>query len=130
MPIELDILENGHVLRYLMTDPWTIEDYEPILERDIMHRESVNHKVHNLTIAKLRTVPAGALRARNAPTFNHPTAGHLAMVGAPQLVRSFTEIVLKLAHYERVKFFDTEEEALEHLRGVIRAEEQDQTAKK
>jgi hypothetical protein len=128
MPVQLDILENGHVLRYNLSDPWTYEDYEPILERDIAHRESVDHKVHNLTIAKIRTVPTGALRARSNPAFNHRTAGHLLMIGAPHVVRMFTEAVLKLTHFERIKFFDSEEEGMAFLRHVIESE--DQTAKK
>jgi hypothetical protein len=119
MPVELDILDDGHILRYTIIDPWTYADFERIMALETAHRDSVNHTVHNLAVAKMRTVPPGVLRARNIPTFNHPTAGHIALVGQSQIVRLFAETVLKLARYDRARFFDTEEDALAFLRDLI-----------
>lgn len=124
MPVELDIIENGHILHYYITDPWTYEDYEPHLEREIQHRESVDHKVHNLLNARVRTVPTGALKVRSSPTFNHRTAGHVAIIGTSQIVRGFTQTIIRLANYDRLKFFDSEEQGLEYLRSIIQSEVQ------
>jgi hypothetical protein len=124
MSVEFSILEDGYVVRYGLSDPWTYEEYEEALESDVAHRESVNHKVHNLLIAKVRTVPAGVLKARGAPAFTHRTAGQLAIVGTNQIVRAFSEAVMRLAHFDRAKFFDTEDQALDYLRGIIQTEDQ------
>jgi hypothetical protein len=70
----------------------------------------------------------GFIQARNAPSFTHRTAGHLVIVGVSQHIRTFANMLARLAHFEHVQFFGTEEQALEYLRGIIRAE--DQSAKK
>jgi hypothetical protein len=122
MAVKFDILDDGHIVRYTITDPWRYEDYKVFEAEDIAHRNSVNHKVHNLTVANLRPNTAGIVKTRNSPALTHPNAGHIAIVGTGAQIRFIAEMILKLARFERAQFFDTEEQALEYLRGIIQAE--------
>ena len=122
MPVLLDVLDGGHIHRYTYIDPWTIEEYTAMEEEDLAHRESVDHLVHSLAIATMRTVPAGALRTRNASALHHRTAGHIAVVGASKIAEGFATAVFKIAHFQKVTFHHTEEEALAYLRELIQSE--------
>lgn len=123
MPVHVDIIENGHVVCYRLEDPWTYADFETALEQDIAHRDGVQHRVHNLLDAtKVRSIPMGVMKARAAPAFTHRTAGNLAIIGTSVTVRMFSETVMRLAHFNRAKFFDSEAEALEYLLHLIQAE--------
>jgi hypothetical protein len=124
MPVHFDILDAGHIIYYRQEPPWTYDEYALELEKELAHRNSVNHTVHNLMNASLvRKVPIGVLQARSAPIFSHPTGGHLAIVGVNTTVRMFSQTVLQLAKFERAKFFKTEEEGLQYLRDLIRKEQ-------
>jgi hypothetical protein len=123
MPVLLDILDGGHIHRYTYLDPWTMEEYEAVEDRDLAHRESVSHLVHSIAIAKLRTVPAGALRVRNTAALRHRTAGHVAVVGATTIVQRFADVILSVARFDKVTFHETEEAALVYLRELIKSEQ-------
>jgi hypothetical protein len=123
MPVDFSILDDGTIVRYVLSEPWSYEEYAPAESQDIAHRDSVEHTVHNLTIARVRSVPLGLLQTRNAPTFTHRTAGHLAIVGPHKIVQLFAQTIIRLANYDRARFFETEEEALTYLRELILKEE-------
>jgi len=123
MPVHFEIVEGGHILRYTYSDTWTIDEYANMEERDREYRESVNHIVHSLTIAKMKMVPSGALRTRNSPALTHRTAGSIAVVGAGKIARTFADAVFAMTHFKKVRFFDTEEQAMAWLREIIQAEQ-------
>lgn len=122
MPVLLDVLDGGHIHRYTYIDPWTIEEYNSMEEEDLTLREAANHLIHSLAIARMRTVPPGALRTRNSPALNHRTAGHIAVVGISRIAQAFAGTVFKMTHFEKVTFYETEEEALTYLRELIKSE--------
>jgi hypothetical protein len=123
MPVDMEIMEGGHIIRYTYAETWTIAEYASMEEQDRSYRESVNHKVHSLSIAKMKMGPAGALRTRNSPALTHRTAGNIAVVGAGKIAQVFAEAVFRMTHFQRVRFFDTEEQALAWLREIIRTEQ-------
>jgi hypothetical protein len=123
MPIDFQILDDGHIVRYVYTDPWTMSELDAVTEQDIAHRQQAGHKVHSLAITKINIIAAGSLKVRKSPSLNHSTAGGVAIVGSSKIVRLFADTVLKLAQFDRAKFFDTEDEALVYLREIIRKEQ-------
>jgi hypothetical protein len=80
-----------------------------------------------LDATKVRSIPMGVMKARGAPAFTHRTAGNLAIIGTSVTVRMFSETVMRLAHFDRAKFFDSEGDALEYLHTLIQTEEHPKT---
>ena|SRR5690349_22173697 len=118
MPVTLDIRENGYVAYYVLVDPWETRDLTSLYPEDIQHRNSVNHVVHTfMNVSKVWRVPSNIISARiGAPAFIHPNSGQLLMIGAKTLPRVVTETICRLARYDRVRFFATEEEGWAYLR--------------
>ncbi len=123
MPITLNLVDDGWILHYIDSDPWTageLLDLNVVTEK---YYRDTTHKIHTLTDAsKLRTVPSGILRARNVPNLSHPNSGEIAIVGAAILVEKISSAMFRIAHFTRVKFFGTEPEAWAYLRDIISRE--------
>jgi hypothetical protein len=120
----MEIRENGHVAYYRLTDPWETSDLTALYPQDIRFRDSVNHLVHTfMNVSSVRRVPSNVMRARlGAPAFIHPNSGQLIMVGAQSFPKTVAQTIFRVAHYDRAKFFDTEEEGWNYLRQFINAE--------
>jgi hypothetical protein len=81
------------------------------------------HRVHTLCIYDARQIPLGVLQLRHgAPSLVHPNSGHMIIVSSWAALRAIAGVVYKISHYERGRFFDTEQEALAFLRQVIASE--------
>jgi hypothetical protein len=125
MPVTMELKENGHVAYYLFTEPWQTSDLTSLYPQDIAHRNNVDFLVHTfMTLRNIRNIPIDIISARRgAPAFTHPKSGQLVMVGAQLLARRTAEMIFRLAHYQRARFFDTEEQGWAYLRQIIAAEE-------
>jgi len=123
MPIKFEIRENGHVIYALGCDPISLADYEANVQYDIAHRDSVPFRVHSLiNLSQVHKMPNGVLSIRNSPSFRHPRAGSIAMVGTNTMLHLFAETLMRLANFPPPKFFKTEDEAWDYLHQIIRAE--------
>ena len=124
MPIKNELIENGHVLLSVYETPWGLEDLVGFNALAAKHYAQATHKIHLLIDARqMGTIPYGVLRSRAYSHFTHPRSGAIAVVGASTIARALAETVLRLAHFDRAKFFMTQEEALEYLRTVIAREQ-------
>jgi hypothetical protein len=125
MPVTMELRENGHVAYYHFSEPWQTTDLTSLYPRDIAHRDSVNFLVHTfMNVSTIKNIPIDIIRARQgAPAFTHRRSGQLVMVGAKMLARRSAEMIFRLAHYERAKFFDTEEQGLAYIRQFIEVQE-------
>ena len=124
MPAQVTLEEDGYLLHYVYTDPWTIADMERINAQSLTFYNEAKHKLHVLVdISGSKNAPAGMLRARNNPDLKHPNGGKIAVIGATSLIKNFGEAILKLAHFDRAVFFDKPELALEFLRKEIAKEQ-------
>jgi hypothetical protein len=123
MPIKFEIRENGHVIYAYGSDPITIADYEANVQRDIAHRDSVPFRVHSIiNMSHVQKLPNGVLSIRHSPSFRHPRAGEIAMIGTNPVIHLFAETIMRLANFPSPKFFKDEADAWEYLRQVIRTE--------
>jgi len=121
MQVSMELRENGWVINFVFTDPWTIQELAPYMAEDQKLRDQSPHPVHmmlNLTNAK--RLPQGAISLRhNSPDLNHPTAGHIVLIGTNSFVRSVSETVFRLSRVTRFKIVATEAEGWEYLREFI-----------
>jgi hypothetical protein len=124
MPVTMEIQENGHVSYYVLSEPWQTSDLTSLYSKDIAHRNDVDFLVHTfMTVSEVKNIPIDIISARRgAPAFSHPRSGQLVMIGAKMLARRTAEMIFRLAHYERAKFLDTEEEGWAYIRRIIEAE--------
>ena len=131
MPVTAELREQGHVWYYVITDPWETSDLISFYKQDFAHRETVNHTVHLvMNVSAMHSVPINLLRARNnAPAWSHRTSGQLVMVGAHSFAKSIAEMIFKLAHYEKAKFFNSEAEGWDYIRAVIAEEPSEMVTK-
>jgi hypothetical protein len=122
MPITIEQREDGRVLYYNFTDPWTVSDVVATSAQVQSYIEGAAHKVHTLAdLRRSKNLPQGLLHARRALAilFNHQNAGETAIVGASRLAQSMGEIIAQLIHLDRMTFFGHEGEALTHIRHAI-----------
>ncbi|MCA9903382.1 MAG: hypothetical protein KC547_05965 [Anaerolineae bacterium] len=124
MPARMEIEENGRVLHYIATDPWTIDQMLDLVQQANKIYEQADFRVHTLIdMTRTRSLPQGIMRARANSSFTHPRAGQMVIIGANMLVKTISNVVAKLASFDRIVFLDTEEKAWEYLRSVIEQEQ-------
>jgi hypothetical protein len=123
MPAHLEVKEDDRVLHYTVSEPWTLNDMLELNRQARDVYEAANHKVHVLVnVSAVGNVPPGFVRARSNPDFTHPNAGYIAVVGASLLIRSMSDLILRLARFNRLTFFDTEDAAWAYLHKVMDSE--------
>lgn len=124
MPARIDLLEDGYVIRYDISDPWTMEEMFACYDQAKPLYDAANHKIHMLVnLEASRNLPHGVLRVRQDPGLSHPNGGTVALVGAATFVRAIAETILRLARNNQAKFFDKEELAWVFLRENIKKEQ-------
>jgi hypothetical protein len=80
--------------------------------------------VHSLIdVTRTRSLPQGIMRGRSNSSLSHPKAGLMVIVGANMLVKTISNVVAKLAKFDRMIFLDSEEKGWEYLRSKIEREE-------
>jgi len=127
MPASVELRENGRVLYYVFTEPWTLDDMRAVTRKARPLYDAARTKVHVLFDARgMSSLPSGLLTARNNPDVRHPNSGHIAMVGASPLVHMIAETITRISRFNRIKFFQTEDEAWAYLRQVIADEDANQ----
>src|SRR5260221_9499444 len=128
MPITLELREDNHVLYGVLVDPLSALDMNNSVVEQIPIYDSAVGKLHQLANVKgVTRLPSGILGIRRgSPVFNHPNRGQLVLVGAQGFVRNIGEVLMKIARFDSVKFFDAEPEGWEYLRKVIADETQTQ----
>ena len=120
MPAQVALEENGYLLHYTYSDPWTIAEMEQVNGESLKYYNEAKHKLHVLVdIRGSKNAPSGMLRARNNPDLKHPNGGQIAVVGAAGVVKSVGEVLLRLSRFDRALFFDSMEPALEYIQGEI-----------
>ncbi len=123
MPVTLEVRADGHVLVYTFKGRWNVGDVAALFPEEKRYRDSVNHTVHAFVDARgSRNIPAGLTNLRHGPGPHHTTAGYVALVGVPVFGRPLVTAIYRLVHFDRFKFFDSEEEAWAFLNGLIAAE--------
>ena len=121
MPITLELREDKRVLYAVVADPLSAEDLNNSIVEQTPIYDNAQGKLHQfVNVSGVTRLPSGILGIRrDSPIFQHRNSGQLIIVGAHGFVRSVGEVLMKIAHFESVKFFGDETEAWDYLRTVI-----------
>ena len=116
MPVQMDYLHQGHIVRYVISDPWTIDEFTATFESSKAYLDNAKHTVHWLVhLDGVAKDPAGVLRTRQHPAFSHANTGFVIFCVNNSLARRIIETTLRLARFNRTKFFKTYDEGLAFL---------------
>ncbi len=124
MPSQTTLIENNHIMRTELIDPWTVEEILAESDRSYMIRNKFPHRIHTLLICTQTTrLPSRAVNLHAVSPFTHPRRGQVVMVGAKVMLQSLVGLFSTLHGFkDDLHLFATEDEALDHLRKVIAAE--------
>ena len=125
MPASVELTENGRILHYVFTDPWTIAVMDAVALKATQFYDKADRKLYVLLDARrMRNVPPGVLRAaRTNPDIRHKNSGQIAIVAAAKLVEVMGQTIMRLTHSSKAKFFPQEEAAWTYLRELIAKED-------
>ena len=127
MPVETQLLEDGHVSYFKINDPWTLEELfqgfaQATALRDSIQQKFPNRRVHSLIDLMLtNSAPPGVMQGRKLPALGHATRGEIVFAVKNEFPRSIGKAMLKIMHAEG-HFFDSLDEAWAYLRAVIKSE--------
>jgi hypothetical protein len=125
MPASVELCENGRILHYVFTDPWTLAEMDAAAAKAIEYYDKADRKLYVLLDARrMRNVPPGVLRAaRTNPDIRHRNSGQIAIVSAAKLVEVMGQTIMRLTHSSKAKFFPEEQAAWVYLRELIAKED-------
>lgn len=120
MPVTLELIEDGHILRLMINQPWDMNDFVATFPQTTAYLDAATHTLHSVVnIEGATRDPRGVLRVRHQPAFKHPRGGYIAFCGAIPLARTLTETAMRLIRFKNYKFFHTEAEGMAFLRELI-----------
>jgi hypothetical protein len=122
MPINLELIEDGHILWFQIEGVWRSEEILPAKEKTRRIFKQAPHTVHALVDLRRATVNMSLLMASQQVIGGEPlpNAGQIAIVGVSRLMQMLTEPILRAASNDPISFFDSPEEARSYLRRYIR----------
>jgi hypothetical protein len=124
MPVTLELIEHERCFRYVISDPWKIADFVATFPHAKTILDASPFPVHGIVnLHATAKDPMGVLTIRKHPSFSHPNSGYTAFCHATLLARRVTETALKIARFNRLKFFDSEQEGMTFLRELMAQED-------
>ncbi len=122
MPINLELIENGHILWFHIEGAWKPEDIAPAKEKTRNIFQQAPHTVHALVDLSSAQVNVPLLMASHQVIGGEPlpNTGKIAIVGVPRMIRMVAEPILRATgNADPITFFSTIEEAKTYLRRHI-----------
>ena len=119
MPILIDLIENGHVVQYTVSDPWSPSEILPAKEQSHVIFGKAQHKLHVIADLRGASLNLGLLNAVQQVIGGEPlpNSGEVVVLGIGRMMRMIASPILKIAAgSDPVSFFDTQQEALTYLR--------------
>src|SRR5437667_9507401 len=100
MPTSVQLCENGRILHYVFSDPWTITEMDAAARKATQYYEVADKKLHVLLDARrMRHVPPGVLRAaRTNPDIRHRNSGQIALVAPAKLIEVMGQTIKRRTH--------------------------------
>jgi hypothetical protein len=133
MPVAFDLREDGHIIYFKISEPWTMEEVfagfaETAAIRNKLYAEDPLRHVHSLIdLTEVNNPPPGALRSRQSPGFTHANRGKSVAAVTNSLARELMSAIFRLTHVDG-KLVDTLDEAWAYLRAIIEHPEIEGTA--
>jgi len=123
--ITMELVENGHVAHYKISDPWTVSELVAFYPQETVYRDAVKYKIHAFAdLTQAHKTPPNMLAARKGnPSLTHPNSGQLVLVGISPLYEAIASTIFRITHYTKAKLFLTEAEAWVYLRELITNEQ-------
>jgi hypothetical protein len=116
MPVTLSLQENGRILYWQLTDPWSVSELTSLYPQVEQYFNNANQPIHSLLdFEAAHRLPSNALSARQTPTWNHPQSGQMAIAGSTAFIRGMLELMFRLVQFNRIKFFEHEPDARRYL---------------
>ena len=121
MPINLELIENGHILWFQIAGAWKTEEILPAKEKTRRIFQEAPHTVHALADLSKATINMSLLLASQQVIGGEPlpNTGQIAVVGVSWMLRMVAEPVLRAASRDPISFFDTTDQAKSYLRKYI-----------
>ncbi len=112
MSVSVSLSDNKTHLIYELQDPLDMKQLLDAYDEEKIYRDSLPYTVHSIVdMSKAKNIPPKWLVAKTGPGLSHPRSGYILFVGVSFGLKMMTEMILKMTQYDRMKFFDTREEA-------------------
>jgi hypothetical protein len=130
MPVTLELIEDGYVLHYTISDPWESADLMNMYPKELAYRDSTPHVIHSITdLSASRRIPKNWLQLRAGPGINHPRGGEIVLFGLNPGINIIVDTILRATRSTRMRVFKDEAKAWEYIRELAaQAQAQDQSA--
>ncbi len=106
MPVTIDLIHNDHVLFYVYQFPWQMADLDAIRPLEQNYFDTTPYpRLHSIVDAThVGTPPVGILRGREMTIITHPKSGCIAVVGAPAIAKTLTDVIIRVSHISNNRF--------------------------
>lgn len=119
MPINLEFIDDRRVLKMNIVSPWNLQELGEVLKSAHQILAGSSSRIDAIAdVTRMGSVPAGALRLRNSAFLSHPHGGYQIVVGVSPYAIPISEILFRLTRVNRVRFYETTDEALAFLRST------------
>src|SRR5260221_9212873 len=80
MPVNMEMIENGRVIRYVISDPWRIVDFTATFPEAKTILDAALYPVHGVVnLYAAAKDPMGVLNVRKHPSFSHVNGGFISL---------------------------------------------------
>jgi len=112
MPVSVQLSDDKTHLIYEFEEPLEIQELMDAYAQEKELRNSIAGTVHSIVdMSTVRRIPPNWLVAKAGPGLTHPRSGRMLFVGISPGLRIIINTILKITRYQRMKFFETREEA-------------------
>lgn len=120
MPVHVILSDDKRYLIYNFEEPLKIGELLEAYQVEREYRDSIPYILHSIIdLSGVRGIPRNWLIAKAGPGLTHPRSGEILIFGISHPIHVAINTILKITRYERMRFFSTQHEALEHLRDLI-----------
>ena len=120
MPVTVQLDDDNHHLVYELDEPLDIKELMEAYKQEKDYRNAVPHTLHSIVdMSKVTRIPPNWLVAKAGPGLTHPRSGYMLFVGVSHGLKIMVQLILKVAKYKRIQFFETREEAEAYMIELI-----------
>jgi hypothetical protein len=120
MPVHVQLSDDQRYLIYTITEPFKLDDLMLAYQEERRLRDSVPYTLHSITdMSAMKRIPPNWLTAKAGPGLTHPRSGEILVVGVSFGLKMILDMIMKITHSERMKFFTTREEADAHMAELV-----------
>ncbi len=126
MPINLELIDNGHILWFQVAGAWSTDEIRPAKEKTRHIFQEAQHPIHALLDLRNAKVNMALITASQEVIAGDPlpNSGQIAVVGVPGWMRVLVQQLLRVTgNTDPITFFNSFEDAKTFLRGYFQGGE-------